>query len=573
MPHAEKTLRNNSQPTAAVVSQQGEEKTAFQFADARYQLVKQMQLQQLANNSGQVKQWQAIQSLAAQHPIQRKLVIDTIDVTAWAETNGVDAAVNDVYQQMCAHSDVTANAELLAAVQTNAVAIKRQLTKWIENKPGRASASDKSHPDYGRKQQNRSYENLYNLARSLLGWVETKPIRHAEKELANQVYENAPLQAALNGLLGKLYFKVQNLAAEGLVDPARHQAILLELQAGLSIAKGRFDENHRWVQDDTGEHTKLGHYQRYHRATAQKDTNPNIDHGVPDNQLEVLQNPVAYSLKDKMILLHDLMEYFGRHQSWNPTTAGQDLLPVETRDETMVTTAVDTEGERIGAVSMSDGDTPAKNRARGMGKTTASRDEEAPSTKLARYLKLPVWAGQSMTTVRMMKLAQWVGASNLENSALAMTIFAYWRKDYDHRSDFAYHTLFEVLDVAKNFGVTYKMQSGNHIRPEINIEHVLAEARQKYQQLVQITQQFAAQLKGLNIGEPLRSQIAQLFQDIKDLDAKVKAAFQLASAHDQNADTRTANLNVVVLDLEYAVEKQRQIKALLDTIPIPMDLH
>lgn len=573
MPQAEKTPRNNHQSTAAVLSQQqGEDKAAFQFADARHQLVKHMQLQQLANNSRQVKQWHAIGSLAKQHPIQHKLVIGTFDVSAWAETNNLVAAVNEVYQQMCADTEVNADAELLAAVQDNAAAIKRQLTKWIENKPGKASASDKSHPDYGRKQQNRAYENLYNLARGLLGWVESKPMRRVEKDLANQVYQNAPLQAALNGLLGKLYFKIHNLAAEGLVDPVRQQAILQELQTGLSNAKGRFDEHHRWVQDNAGEHTKLGHYQRYHRTTAQQDANANIDHGVPDNQLEVLRNPVAFSLKDKMLLLHDLMEYFGRRQSWNPTTAGEDLLPVETRDDTMVTTAVDAEGERTGAVSMSDGDARAKKRARGMGKTTASRDEAAPSTVLARYLKLPVWAGQSMTTVRMMKLAQWVGASDLENSALAMTIFAYWRKDYDHRSDFAYHTLFEVLDVAKNFGVTYKMQQNTHIHPDIKIEHVLAEARGKYQHLVQITQQFATQLKGLNIGEPLRGQIAQLFQEIKALDAKVKAAFQLASASDQNEDTRTDNLNVVVIELENAVEKQRQIKALLDTIPIPVAL-
>jgi len=497
--------------------------------------------------------------------IQRKLVLNNTEIVAGLD---LDTTVNGVYQNIVNNVDVINDNALLGALGQNTVKVKRQLSKWIENAPGQASASQKSHPDFGRKQQNRAYANLYDLARGLLGWVEAKPMRHVEKELANSIYENNPLNTVLNGLLGKLFFKIHNLEEEGLVNHNKQQNILKELTEGLSIAKGTFDQNHRWTEDNIGgQRTKLGHYQRYHKTTADNDNNQNIAHNVPDNQLDVLQKPLNYTLKDKIILLHDLMEYFGRHQGWNPKTEGEGLLPVETRDETMVTTAVDGNGERTASVSMSDGSSADKKRARGMGLTTASRDEDAPSTVLARQLKLPIWAGQSMTTVRMMKLAQWAGATELESSALAMGIFAYWRKDYDHRSDFAYHTLFEVLDVAKNFGVIYKMKPNEHIRPDINIGWVLGDAKDKYTGLVVITKELIERIKGLNVGN-LENRIKGLFDEIKQLDKLVNDAYKIASDDQETDDERHKNLNIVVLNLENAVEKQRQIKSILDGIPI-----
>jgi len=497
--------------------------------------------------------------------IQRKLVLSNVEIVAGVD---LDATVNGTYDNIIGNIDVINDNALLDALGENTAKVKRQLEKWIENAPGKGSASVKSHPDFGRKQQNRSYANLYDLARGLLGWVEAKPMRHAEKDLANSIYENNPLNSVLNGLLGKLFFKIRNLESEGLVNANKQQNILKELTEGLSIAKGGFDQQHRWTEDDIGgQRTKLGHYQRYHKTTANTDVNPNIDHSVPDNQLDVLRDPINYTLKDKIILLHDLMEYFGRHQGWNPKTEGEGLLPVETRDETMVTTAVDGNGERTASVSMSDGLRADQKKARGMGLTTASRDENAPSTLLARQLKLPIWAGQSMTTVRMMKLAQWAGATELESSALAMGIFAYWRKDYDHRSDYAYHTLFEVLDVAKNFGVLYKMKLNEHEIPTIDIDKVLGDAKGKYTGLVVITKELIERIKGLNVGN-LENRIKALFDELKKLDKLVNDAYNISFDNQESDDERHKNLNIVVLGLENAVEKQRLIKKILDEIPI-----
>ncbi|MBI3134469.1 MAG: DUF4157 domain-containing protein [Bacteroidetes bacterium] len=509
----------------------------------------------------------------SRNTIQRRLIIganNLTDLLAGGLHGDLATLVNWAYTQMTTDAQVTADVALHTALGTNIVNVKKQLSKWIENTPGLAAASPKSHPEYGRKQQDRNYANFYDLARGVMGWVAAKPVRHAEKTIATDVYANEPLQAALNGLLVKLFYKIRNLEKEGLVDATKQQNILKELTEGLSIAKGGFDAHHRWTQDDTGARTQLGHYQRYHRQTAAADGNANIDHGIPQNQLTVLSNPTAYGMKDKIILLHDLMEYFGRHQGWNPTTAGEDLLPVETRHETMVTTATDAHGERTASVSMSDGTAADKKRARGMGITTGTRDENAPNTLLARQKGLPVWAGQSMTTVRMMKLAQWAGADGYENAALALGIFAYWRKDYDHRSDFAYHTLFEVLDVAKNFGVNYKMVDGGvHQFPLIDLAGMLTKVENQYRQLVGITQALVIRMRALAVPPLITQQLNALFQEIKQEDTAVKLAHTKAKDALQTDAARNQGLNEIVIRLEIAADKQKKIKEILDAIPVP----
>jgi hypothetical protein len=60
-----------------------------------------------------------------------------------------------------------------------------------------------------------------------------------------------------------------------------------------------------------------------------------------------------------------------------------------------------------------------------------------------------------MTTARMLNLGQWAGASTLDLTAIAHSIFAFWRLIYDHTEQLAPHTLHETMDIAQNFGVRY----------------------------------------------------------------------------------------------------------------------
>jgi len=547
--------------------------STFQLVENRPEASAQRELQENAGNQiGSLEARGAAANFAPGLPIQRRLVLNEVDITDSLETRELEDVVDEVNDAMIADHRVVANENLLADLNESEPKIKKQLAKWIEDAPGLANSSSKSHPIFGRKQQNRNYSNYYDLARALLGWVKGKPVRHVEKEIAEDVYKNASLQAVLNGLCVKLYYKIQNLQADG-VDRRTHEEIIQELTTGISIAKGAYNSEQEWVESESGESIQLGHYQRYY-SNLKDDISiiGDVSHGVPKNQLEFLRNPGKEEyggVKEKIIMLHDLMEYFGKRQKWNPKTKGQGLLPVETSAETMVTTEVDPTGERTASISMIADSLPEINRARGKGLTSASRDEDAPSTLLARKLGLPVWAGQSMTTVRMMKLAQWVGASNLENSALAMGIFAYWRKDYDHRSDLAYHTMFEVLDVAKNFGVSYLMKGREHVPPVINMKEVYFESKKRYEVLLDEGRIVSDRLVRLNVRGELGDRIKVLLAEMNEMVSKIKEAFRIVSSIGGADGERRKNISEIVINLEYALQKHREIKAILNQIPIP----
>jgi len=72
----------------------------------------------------------------------------------------------------------------------------------------------------------------------------------------------------------------------------------------------------------------------------------------------------------------------------------------------------------------------------------------------ARHMKMPLYAGPSYTTGRMMQFATWAGASDTELEALAWALFAFWNQDY-YQSQTMVHTFHEVMDMANNYGVDY----------------------------------------------------------------------------------------------------------------------
>lgn len=343
---------------------------------------------------------------------------------------------------------------LVAKIESEELQYYVQFSKWIDDRPHAEKGYGK-HPVFGRKQQNREYDNWIEVAKAVTGWVDAKPLRKKEKELAQQIYENPVEDAVLNSLVQKVRLKVESLKV---THPVRYLEIVRELEN--TVTAVRTLQGH--VKQDA---TRYGHYEKEMEKAADEFQAPALKVKYA-NKLQILDNPAAYSMRDKIVLLHDITEYFGKHQPWNPVTAGQGLIPVDNEHDALVTTSINAEGERVESESAMTKDKDKNKLARGMGKTTASRDEKAPSTKLARQLNLPVWAGQSMTTVRMLNMAQWAGGQVHEMNALAQGIFAFWRLEYNHTSDFAYHTLHEVMDMAKNFGVTYKM----HPQEGMNLE-------------------------------------------------------------------------------------------------------
>jgi hypothetical protein len=108
----------------------------------------------------------------------------------------------------------------------------------------------------------------------------------------------------------------------------------------------------------------------------------------------------------------------------------------------------------------------------------STRNENEASTMLARSLRIPVWSGQSFSAMRAFKLAEWVGGSTYEIGAVAWGLFSFWRLNFDHTTQFAYHTLHETLDIAQNFGVSYSMTHQYAGLKKISVDRALNDSQE-----------------------------------------------------------------------------------------------
>jgi hypothetical protein len=267
------------------------------------------------------------------------------------------------------------------------------------------------------------------------------------------VYRSATIDQGLDRILGRILSWIKERVRRGQLNQARAED---ELGTGQvrSAYPGNFGKGGRALH--------LGHYYKYYDQDFQNEASY-TSASYPDQQrrrafyharlrprpdmLGVLANPGSYKLKDKIIVLHDLMEYFHVQLPWTQQTAGTGLL-VEAANRERGTTAVN---PRTGARTADTDD-------RGKGpRGNATRDETAAATIIARRLGFPIWSGTSFTAWRMFSLAHQAGANSNEIGAMAFALASFWRLDYDHTVALAPHTFHETLDVAHNFGANYNL--------------------------------------------------------------------------------------------------------------------
>jgi hypothetical protein len=309
-------------------------------------------------------------------------------------------------------------------------AMEAQFWKWVDEKPGTPTG----HSPWGRKQQKRDYDRIEDLEAGLHGWVAAKPERHTEKEYAESIAENPDVGIQLNSILYRVLQKVDSLADSEDEDVrAKYGEVVRELEQVTTLGPKAGDP--RQGNDER----PRGWYQYYLTIHGSR-ANPAIMHTIRNGVLEVMLKPTKYTFLDKIVVLHDLMEYFGDQRPWNPPGAGAGMLPAV--EPELIHSTKDVQG---GVRST----TPDRGRS-----DQGTRNEQASSTRFARQHNLPVWSGASNTTAHMLNLTRWVEATRQEMTALAHSIFAFWRLYYDHTS-LAPHTLHEVMDVAQNFGVPY----------------------------------------------------------------------------------------------------------------------
>jgi hypothetical protein len=153
-----------------------------------------------------------------------------------------------------------------------------------------------------------------------------------------------------------------------------------------------------------------------------------------------LESPAAGKLDKNVSILHDLEDYFRYGNKWKKEAFGDWKKEL-----------------RKGTVGDDPDDREAKTEDKDLGDyrtNWTSVKEENAWIQTARAHDMPVWAGPSVTTGRMLTFVQNCGAGQGEMTALAWGIWSFWNVSY-YSGMSGIHTFHEVMDVARQFGVAY----------------------------------------------------------------------------------------------------------------------
>ena len=367
-----------------------------------------------------------------------------------------------------------------------------QLHRWLSPQTG----SDKK-PNYnnilndititpetrrGNARFQRHYRHWHEALLALNGWIQSQRERQFEKQLALANQENIYLDLLINTLIKKLHKRMFDTAKK---NDNLHYAITMELLTGQTLIRTNYAQQELQSASEFGCYRQALNKQRAKATYLNKLPGNVINNNAP---MAILTAPQNYRLADKIALLHDLAEYLGDQQNWNPETAGQWLINEMPLDKIKVSVGIinsemqsvnftavhhnnsDEENPKTANTTSASPLTTRNNHKtarqsfrilRGAGLSYLTRDEEAASTLFAREFQLPLWSGHSTTVIRLLNMAQWANGQYHELTALAFGIATFWRLEYQPASPYAHHTLHEVLDMAKNFGVAYNIHPAN----------------------------------------------------------------------------------------------------------------
>ncbi|WP_055532515.1 DUF4157 domain-containing protein [Streptomyces graminilatus] len=389
----------------------------------------------------------------------------------------VDLMVGELWEQMILDADLTPDEWKDYSSQGSRIA--HQLRRAIVSPVGFSGHHPVLNEDvgttsaFGAKNHDIRVNDVTELARGLMGWVYAKQRRKAEKDIAREIQDGSKIEYFLNSLLMRICAKTEGLRSK--FTARQFEVLKEELSTGISHLESQpviraksgipvFDPVTKKLVHDPAKAGKqvgtyLGHFKPSNPKFAPDAPLAALATTVPANggMLAVLKNPENFGFRDKMMVLHDLMEYFGRIY-YSPPTMGTGQTPELVAEDTVSTAEVDNKGlRRLGVEDR--GQNPVLKPDGSVKVHPSTRNENSATTILAREHSIPVWAGQSYTAARMFKLAQSSNATKQEIAAVAWGIFSFWRLHYDHTTEFAYHTLHEVMDIAQNFGVDYSLNS------------------------------------------------------------------------------------------------------------------
>ena len=270
-----------------------------------------------------------------------------------------------------------------------------------------------------------SYTNDYwmDFARRVIGDLMSKQNQQVENRLAGEVYKSGKIKRELAGALKLIRTFIQSDGIKD-TDRANLQAVLKNFVTGSKTgmdakSKGRYETNY---------------YPWYAHLAS----------GKSGSIFGYLANPPMKNVDGNIAMLHDFADHLVA------IAKGKVAADIQTKE--FLAAMVDkNEKKTLGTGSDPDGD---QIRLGDYRVTNTSVIEFNEWIQTARAYQMPVLAGPSMTAARLFDAVERIGGTSAQKEAVAWAIFAFWNKAY-YRATTGVHTFHEVMDVAKNYGVTY----------------------------------------------------------------------------------------------------------------------
>jgi len=276
------------------------------------------------------------------------------------------------------------------------------LANWISALPGDTPAAWSARAKAGQQRHLLEFGDYTNMARAVMGeFLSSEALDGTETRLARETVNSRYIAAHLIALVDKLRLKIRGVPLlASLLNPATCGA---------------------------------GPYQPLFRKAGA-------------NIAKVLNDPDAYYFQDLVVTLHDVSDLLKKKQG--------DIVKVPPDKMFGTWFGINDFGKPEYVRRPMKGTEAFRYKGDGTSPDRYTLKEHSGFVMAARVQGIPLWAGPSLTTGRMMRMAEWAGASPQELEAVAWGIFAFWNQCYPTSSTWV-HRFHEVMDMAVNWGVPF----------------------------------------------------------------------------------------------------------------------
>ncbi|AKJ27208.1 DUF4157 domain-containing protein [Caldimonas brevitalea] len=328
-------------------------------------------------------------------------------VQATLKFRGADGQVREYHDAEVAYRDILNNVS--GGFHSFFLHVKREilpiLREWISAQGGDDPQAWEARRKMGQQRHILEFGDYTNMARAVMGeFLSREALDGTETRLAGETRESPYIASHLAALLDKVRMKVSSPSAPKVL------ASLLDEKANL----------------------KLPYQPLYKKSGA--------------NIARVLKQPDAYYFEDRIITLHDVSDFLKSNFK-----SAVEVPPEQSKGTHF---RINEFGKPEYSRSIISDTTDFRYKP-GRGEPARyTLKEHSGFVMAARVQGMPIWAGPSFTTGRLMRMAEWAGARPQEYEALAWAIFAFWNQCYPPSSTWV-HRFHEVMDMAHNWGVPF----------------------------------------------------------------------------------------------------------------------